>query len=127
MKRGIFSLICYIFYTLAGGFLAIYSRLEIDRINASGGGWEGLGAAVVMILGIIVLAVGLAGLLFKGLHMGTGWGFFGFLCMLIDLAVIVVLVSNMFEGESFVFNPAGGIFCGISAISMVSNFESMRR
>ncbi len=123
-----FSLVCYILYTLAGGALAIYGKISVDRINASGGGWDGLGAAIVLILGLIVLAVGVAGLIFKGLHIGTGWGIFGFVCLLIDLAIIAVLVYNMFEGEgSFVFNPVSGIICGISMLSVVSNFESMRR
>ena len=128
MRRGILSFIIYVLYTLAGGGLALYAKLEIDRINANGGGWEGLGAAVVLIVGLVVGAVGLAGLLFKGLHLGTGWGLFGFICILIDIVIIVALVSNMFEGEgSFVFNPVSAIICGISGISLVSNFESLRR
>ena len=128
MRRGIFSLICYILYTLAGGALAIYGKLEADRINASGGGWEGLGAAIVFIIGLIALAVGVAGLLFKGLHIGTGWGIFGFVCILLDLAVIIALVSTMFSGSgSFEFNPVAAILCGIIGISFVSNVESLRR
>lgn len=126
MRRGILSFIFYILYTLTGGGLAIYAKIEADRIQASGGGWEGLGAAILLILGIIVAGVGLVGVLFKALHLGTHWGIFGFICLLLDVAIIVVLVSNMFESGSFVFNPLGGILCGISAISMVSNFESLR-
>ena len=110
------------------GALAIYGKLEADRINASGGGWEGLGAAIVFIIGLIVLAVGVAGLLFKGLHLGTGWGIFGFVCILLDLAVIIALVSTMFSGSgSFEFNPVATILCGILGISFVSNVESLRR
>ena len=128
MKRGIFSFIIYLICTVLGGALLIYAKIEADRINSNGGGWEGLGVAVLLILGIIVGAVGLAGLIFKGLHMGTGWGFFGFVCILIDLAIIAVLVYNMFSGEgSFAFNPVSAIICGIFGISVVSNFESLRR
>ena len=127
MKRGILSLICYILYTLVGGALAIYGKLAADSIQESGGGWEGLGAAIVFIIGLVVLGVGLVGLIFKGLHMGTGWGIFGFVCILIDLAAIIGLASTMFSGSgSFEFNPAVAIICGILGISLVSNFESLR-
>lgn len=128
MKRGIFSFILYLICTALGGALFIYAKIEADRINNSGGGWEGLGVAVLLILGVVVGAVGLAGLLFKGLQLGTGWGIFGFLCILIDLVVILALVSNMFSGEgSFAFNPVSAIICGLFGISAVSNFESLRR
>ena len=128
MKRGIFSLICYILYTIAGGALSIYGKLEADRINESGGGWEGLGAALVFVVGLILLGVGLLGLLLKGLHMGIGWGIFGFACILYDLAIIIALASTMFSGSgNFDFNPIVAIMCSIQGISLVSNFESLRR
>ena len=129
MRRGIFSFILYLICTIGGGGIMIYAKLEADRINNGGGEpFEGIGVAVILILGIIIGAVGLAGLLFKGLHLGTGWGIFGFLCILIDLVVILALVSNMFSGEgSFAFNPVSAIICGLFGISAVSNFESLRR
>lgn len=127
MKRGIFSLICYILYTLAGVGLLIYSKIEIDRINASGGGLEGIAAAILLIVGIAVGVVGVAGLLFKSLHLGTGWGIFGFVCILVDLIVIFALISGMFEGGKFEFNSLGAIVSVISAISMVSNCRSLKR
>ncbi len=129
MKRGILSFILYLICTLLRVGLLIYAKLEAVRINNGGGEpFEGLGVAVLLILGIVVGAVGLAGLLFKSLQLATGWGIFGFVCILLDLFVILALVSNMFSGEgTFVFNPATAIICGIFGISAVSNFESLRR
>lgn len=129
MRRGIFSFILYLICTLGGGALIIYAKIEAERINNGGGEpFEGLGIAVLLVLGIAAGIVGLPGLLFKGLQLGTGWGIFGFVCVLIDLFVIVALISNMFTGEgNFEFNTASAIVSGIFAISAVSNCISLRR
>ena len=56
-KIGIVPFIIYLIYTLGGGGMAIYNYIAIQKHNAEGGGLEGLGLAILMIVGIIFGAV----------------------------------------------------------------------
>ncbi len=125
-KSGGFSLIGYIIYLLGGLGLVLYSYLAAPNAE----GWEGLGIAVLIVLGIIIAGVGLVGLVLKLLHMGTGAGFFGFLCVLVDLLVIGVMVYSLIDGGISTENLDSIIFPGVVGVisigSLISNIKSMK-
>lgn len=132
-KIGIVPFVIYLIYFLGGGGMAIYNYIAIQKHNAEGGGLEGLGLAILFIIGIIFGAAGLVGVILKGIHMGTGWGFFGFLCFLLDIAFIVVFISMVLPGGNNV--DAATIedilpvipFISGSVIAGICNVASMRR
>ena len=128
-KGGLLSLIVYIIYTLLGLGLFIYSKISIDELNASGGGWEGLGHAIVMILGIILGAAGLVATIIKLIHMKSGWLLFGILAGVADLAFIVASAMAVAPaGDLSLFNPADVLpvlpFILASLASLVANIKS---
>ncbi len=133
MRKGVFSFVVYILYTLFGGGMVLYNYIAIQKHNAEGGGWEGLGLAILFILGIIFGAAGLVGVILKGIQLGTGWGFFGFLCILLDLVFIGAFISVVLPGGNNV--EAAQLsdmlpmvpFVAASAASLVSNAISLRR
>ena len=126
-KAGVLSFICYLLYLLGGAGLALYSKIMIDDLNANGGGWEGLGHAIVLILGIILAGVGLVGVILKGIHLKTGWGLFGVLCILFDLACVAVLAIAMTsEGEVSSDFLSVLPFAIPSAVALVGNILSLK-
>ena len=89
MKKSLIpSLIVYILYTLLGGGMAVYNYIAIQKHNAEGGGLEGLGLAILLIVGIVIFGVGIIGLILKLIHIKSGWGFFGVLCLLLDILCV---------------------------------------
>ena len=126
MKRGMLSFVIYIIYALLGGGTAIYNYIALGKHNEAGGGLDGLGLAILMIAGIVVLGIGLVGLIFKSLHIKTGWGFFGFLCLVLDLACVVVFLY-LFLGEGGTVGDTLAIV-GVavpSILSAISNLVSL--
>lgn len=126
-KAGVLSFICYLLYLFGGAGLAIYSKIMIDDLNANGGGLEGLGHAIVLILGIILAGVGLVGVILKGIHLKTEWGLFGVLCILFDLACVGVLAVLTF-GEGGTSADFVGLlpFVIPSAVALVGNVLSVK-
>lgn len=134
-KGGILSLICYIIYTLLGAYLVIDANIKIDKLNEAGGGFEGIGYAIILVLGIVLGAVGLGGVILKLIHMASGWGFFGFLCVLLDIVFVLAFISMALPGgeisqigqmelsEVLVVLP----FIAASVASAVSNIISMKK
>lgn len=94
-KSGIVSFIIYLIYALGGGGMVLYNYIAIENHE---GGLEGIGYAILFILGIILGAAGLLGVILKGIHLGTGWGFFGFLCLLLDIAFVFAFISMALPG-----------------------------
>jgi hypothetical protein len=116
------SLPVYILYLLGGIGLAIYHYIAAQNSD----NWEPLGHVLIMIVYLCVAAVGLVGLIFKGIHIASGFGLFGFICALIDIAVIVFFVMTIASsGTGISVLPI--VFISLSGISMISNFASMAR
>ena len=114
---------------LYGGGQAIYSYVMTQKISESGGGWEGLGHAIVMILAIVLAGVGLIGVILKGIHLKTEWGFFGVLCILFDLAFAAVLVTSVMSNDGLADNDPTLLFVFAIpvAVTFVCNILSMKR
>jgi hypothetical protein len=116
------SLPVYILYLIGGIGLAIYHYIAAQNSD----NWEPLGHVLIMIVYLCVAAVGLVGLIFKGIHIASGFGLFGFICALIDIAVIVFFVMTIASsGTGISVLPI--VFISLSGISMISNFASMAR
>ncbi len=98
MKRGTASFVIYILYTLFGGGVAIWNYIRLQNSTGESGDWSGLGYALLFAIGIVIGVIGLGGVILKGIHLGTGWGFFGFLCIILDIACIYLLVSSASSG-----------------------------
>ena len=128
-KSGIVSFIIYLIYALFGGGLAFYYYYITENYD---NGLEELGYVIIMILGIVLGAAGLLGVILKGIHLGTGWSFFGFLCILLDIAFVVVFISMVLPGGDNVqaatledILPAIPFLAG-TVISFFFNITSLR-
>ena len=114
------SLPVYILYLIGGIGLAIYHYIAAQNSE----NWEPLGHVLIMIVYLCVAAVGLVSLIFKGIHIASGFGLFGFICALIDIAVIVFFVMTIASsGTGISVLPI--VFISLSGISMISNIKSM--
>ena len=118
-KVGMVSLVVYLLYTLLGGGMMIYNYIAIQKHNAEGGGLEGIGLAFLFILSVIVLAIGVLGLVLKGIHLGTGWVLFGLLCMILDFACVAVIWTELVAGAD---NLTNGLICIAISIPSVISF-----
>ena len=111
-KSNIYSLILSIVLFVPSAVLAIKARLDIEALAGSenGEGFAALGLAIVMALFMVIAIVSGVAMVFKILQVAAGWKFFGFLCVLIDLAAIVVLSYYTFgsvtDFASFDFEAA---------------------
>ena len=125
-KIGIFPFILYLLYTLVGGGLAVYCRIAIEQLSDDAG-WNGLGLAIVMVVGIIVGAVGLVGVILKGLHLKTEFSLFGILCVLFDIICILALIDST-VGESFVHDIVPALpYLGVMTASAICNLISLKK
>lgn len=123
-KSGGFSQALYIGYLIGGIGSAVYCYIAAQNAE----GWDGLGYAVLLILGLGIAAVGLVALVFKLLHMATGWGLFGFLCVLLDLGVIAACAFLIVDGGidiSSLITIAPAIIGSI--LALFSNIASLGR
>ncbi len=127
MKSGILSLLCYGLYALGGGGMAVYYYIALQKFNENGGGLEGIGYVILFVLGLIVCAAGILGLILKGLHIGTGWLLFGLLCLLFDV-ICVGFVWFYSIAESTVITEAAPflILTIPQIISLISNGASLK-
>ncbi len=130
MKRGTTSFIIYILYTLLGGGVALFSYIRIENHTPDSGDWSNLGYAIIFILGLVLGAAGLVGVILKGIHLGTGWGFFGFLCLLLDIGFVVMAISTLFDSGDTT-DPSAILsivpVVAASVVSFVSNIRSLRQ
>ncbi len=137
MKKAI-PVISYLAYLALGAYLAISSKIELEELSDKtadsfgqglANGIGGIGLAIVMVLGLIYSAAALLGLIMKLLHNASGWGFFGLLSIIFDLAFTVV------HGYIMLYALNGGtemqtvaIFGGLlvlSAASLVANCSAL--
>ncbi len=132
-RKGIFSLVVYVIMVVLSAIFAIKCRIDLENLEQNAEGLEGLaglGIAIIMILAMFVLAVSLVAMICKILHVTKGWSFFGGLCSLIDLAVIVLISYYTFVGSSTVDIVAAWpifAFLGVMVVSFVSNIISLKR
>ena len=131
-KSSLFSLIVYILYTLLGGGYFVYAQITL-RSNQNGElGLEALGIAILMVLAIVFGAIGLLGLILKAIHIKTDWGFFGFLCILVDLVFIIAWIGMLFSNGNVEQMTLTDIlpvipFVLVSVVSIVTNAVSLKK
>ena len=95
-RNGILALIIYSLGVAAGGFLAIWAYAELQVIeNSSEPGWEAVGAAIIIALGLFIALPSGVSLILKIIQLITGFKIFGVLCMILDVVVIASLVYNI--------------------------------
>ncbi len=97
-KSRLISLFIYIAMFLGYGITALV--IYIGAQNGAYEGWDGLGMALLMIIFMIFAAVAGVAMLLKIVHVASGWGFFGFLCTLIDFAALAILIFYIVNGVS---------------------------
>ena len=133
MKRGILSFIIYTILFGIVGFLTLQLKLEIDANQGNYEGFEGLGAGLGLAIFLIFTIILAIPFVLKLIHVISGWGFFGFLCVLVDIAFIGLLVYSVItsipSGASFDFVGNLPILAGISAIAvaLASDVMSLKR
>ncbi len=128
MKKGFLSFIIYLVLFVGSGIITLTTYLDLEKANGQEG-FEALGLGILLALFIIVTIVLAVAFLFKIIHVATGWGFFGFLCSIIDLALIAVLAYNLYTSASFNLVdalPALAIILAL-VVSFGSNISSLRR
>ena len=130
-KRGILAFIIYLVGTIFAAFLAIYANVEAQKIPEDGGGWAGLGAALLLIFAMVIGIPFAAELIVKILHMATGLKLFGIICILGDLAILAYLIVGLFASsptpEVFLRElPAITIFALPSTLAFISNLRSVK-
>ena len=124
-KSGGFAFICYLIYTILGVAAVIYNRIGIEISEDL----APIGYAILFMFALVFAAASAVGLILKLLHMGTGFGLFGFLCILVDIAFIVffgwAVVENASLGDpvSMIIPIAIAL---ISGISFISNIRSLK-
>ena len=124
-KGGTFSLVCYIIYTLIGVAALIYNRLGIENAE----GWDSIGYALLFAVAIVFAGASAVGLVLKLLHMGTGFGLFGFLCILVDIAFVLFFAGASIEDIGGLDISALAITIPIILISigsLISNIRSLK-
>ena len=132
MKKGFISFIIYLVLFVGSGIITLTTYIDLEKANGQEG-FEALGLGILLALFIIVTIVLAVAFLFKIIHVATGWGFFGFLCSVIDLALIAVLAYNIYtsipEGASFNFVESLPTLAVVLAlvVSFGSNISSLRR
>lgn len=97
-KSGLVSLFIYIAMFLGYGITSLV--IYISAQNGAYEGWDGLGMAILMVIFMIFAAVAGVAMLLKIVHVAAGWGFFGFLCTLIDFAALAILIFYIVNGAS---------------------------
>lgn len=133
MKKGFISFIIYLVLFVGSGIITLTTYIDLEKANGGSEGFEALGLGILLALFIIVTIVLAVAFLFKIIHVATGWGFFGFLCSVIDLALIAVVAHNIYtsipEGASFNFVESLPSLAVILAlvVSFGSNVSSMKR
>lgn len=130
-KAGWFSFIYYLLYAIGGFGMAIYNYIAIQKLNAEGGGLEGIGLALLMIVGIIFGAAGLLGVILKLVHMKSGWVLFGLLCIALDVAlagVWITMAAPSGNAEQLILNDLLSVlpYIALSLVSVVTNALSLK-
>ena len=95
-KSGFVSLLSYIAMFLGYGIPAL--TIYIEANNGKYQGWDGLGFGLLMIFCMIYAVPAGIAMLLKILHVTTGIGLFGILCMLIDVAAFGIIVYYFIAG-----------------------------
>ena len=139
MKKSI-PVISYLVYLALGAYLAISSKIDIDKladktsdsfVEGLANGFGGIGLAIVMILGLVYGAAALVCLIIKLIHNASGWLLFGLLSVILDLALIGIhgyLVLYAVNGGSEISAIATvAVLCVISVVSFIANCSSLSK
>ena len=96
MRKGLLSFIIHTILFGGFGILTLITKLQLDAIDADG--FNGLGLALGLVIYLICTIALAVPFVLKLIHVISGWGFFGFLCVLADIALIGLLVYSIFSG-----------------------------
>ena len=125
-KIGIIPLIIYILYTLAGGGLAIYCRLAIDQLGEDAG-FNGLGLALVMVVGMVIAIVGIIGVILKAIHLKTESVVFGYFCACFDVFCICSLLDVGTGATAMDVIVSVLPFLCVIAVTLICNLISLKK
>ena len=126
-KSALVSLFIYIALFLGYGITSLV--IYISAKNGAYEGWQGLGMAFLMIFFMIFAGVAGIAMILKIVHVAAGWGFFGFLCILIDIASLAILIYYFVIGGAslaavlevwYFFIPIPALL-----VSLPANFKSL--
>ena len=123
MRKGLLSFIIYTILFGGFGILTLITKLQLDAAE----GTDGFGLAigfVIFLFGTIVFAVPFV---LKLIHIISGWGFFGFLSVLADIALIGFLVYSMFSGSGIdVYAIIIGLIAAL-VVALCADIASLKR
>ena len=119
-KGGKLALAIYILGTVFGALLAGWSYFQINYIESNAeSGWESLGYALVLVLGLVIMVPYAVSLIFKIIHFVSEKAVFGVLCIIIDISLIACLVLS-YEDWSYL------LLIIPSTLALISNVRSMK-
>ena len=119
-KGGKLALAIYILGTVFGALLAGWSYFQINYFESNAeSGWESLGYALVLVLGLVIMVPYAVSMILKIIHYASNIKIFGVLCILIDISLIVCLVLS-YEDWSYL------LLIIPSVLALISNIRSMK-
>lgn len=128
MKRGVFSLVSYILYTLFWAALTLL--LHFGLLSQDDIGQLGTAVLVLVIAEFYTIAMAIGSILLivlKALHMNKGWIVCGILCLLADVNLVLTFGAAIIEvggvtGATFVLLVPLVLAVG----SLISNIKSLK-
>ena len=129
-KRGMLSFVIYTVLFALCGIMTLKTKLEIDALDSSSEGLEGLGLGLGFVLFLVFTIVAAVPFVLKLIHVISGWRFFGFLSSLAGIALIGIVVYNMVDiGGIFDFPSSLPVLALLAALGVatVTDIVSLRR
>ena len=100
-KRGILAFIIYLLgCVIAGLFLIMAYNIYVNMPEVDIENWDALGVVLALVSAAIIGIPSGSRVVLKFIQMVSGWKLFGYLCILIDVAVIIYCfdIQSIFTG-----------------------------
>lgn len=137
-KRGIVAFIVYLLGCLVAGVMMVWAYIEAQNIPENDvENWEGLGVAILILIGLIIGVPCAVRLVLKFIHMVSGWKLFGVACILADIVIILYWmgahlifgysINHWIDNMLCVSGIIQIVLCAVpNVFAMISNIASIK-